>query len=67
MARFLTPITNNSGKMQAGERRFAKRLEQLLEDDYQCWYDLPVGKRQRYADFIIVHPLRMAWLSQVKL
>ena len=66
MARFLTPITNNSGKMQAGERRFAKRLEQLLEDDYQCWYDLPVGKRQRYADFIIVHPLRGVLILEVK-
>jgi hypothetical protein len=52
--------------MQAGEKRFARRLEQMLEDDYQCWYDLPVGKRQRYSDFIIVHPLRGLLLLEVK-
>lgn len=66
MAQFLTPLSGCLSKMQAGEKRFAKRLEQLLENDYQCWYDLPVGKRQRYADFIIVHPLRGVLLLEVK-
>ena len=66
MAQLLTPLNGYLSKMQAGEKRFAKRLEQFLEDDYQCWYDLPVGKRQRYADFIIVHPLRGLLLLEVK-
>ena len=66
MAQFLTPLSGCFSKMQAGEKRFAQRLEQLLEDDYLCWYDLPVGKRQRYADFILVHPLRGLLLLEVK-
>ncbi len=52
--------------MQAGEKRFARRLESHLEDDYLCWYDLPVGARPRYADFIILHPLRGLLLLEVK-
>ena len=52
--------------MQAGEKRFARRLESLLEDDYRCWYDLPVGKRQRYSDFILLHPQRGLLLLEVK-
>ena len=52
--------------MQAGEKRFARRLELLLEDDYLCWYDLPVGKRQRYSDFILLHPQRGLLLLEVK-
>ena len=66
MAQFLTPLSGCLSKMQAGEKRFAQRLDQLLEDDYLCWFDLPVGKRQRYADFIIVHPLRGLLLLEVK-
>lgn len=66
MAQFLTPLNGCLGKMQAGEKRFARRLEQLLEDDYQCWYDLAIGQRQRYADFIIVHPARGVLLLEVK-
>lgn len=52
--------------MQAGEKRFARRLEALLEDDYLCWYELPVGKRQRYTDFVILHPGRGLLLLEVK-
>jgi len=52
--------------MQAGEKRFARRLEVLLEDDYLCWYELPVGKRQRYSDFILLHPQRGLLLLEVK-
>jgi hypothetical protein len=52
--------------MQSGEKRLARRLEALLEDDYLCWYELPVGKRQRYTDFIILHPGRGLLLLEVK-
>lgn len=52
--------------MQSGEKRFARRLESHLEDDYLCWYEIPVGKRQRYSDFIILHPLRGILLLEVK-
>ncbi|WP_457665840.1 nuclease-related domain-containing protein, partial [Thiolapillus sp.] len=52
--------------MQAGEKRFARRLKSHLEDDYLCWYELPVGKRQRYSDFIVLHPHRGLLLLEVK-
>jgi hypothetical protein len=52
--------------MQAGERRFARRLLSHLEDDYLCWYDLAVGSRPRYADFIILHPGRGLLILEVK-
>ena len=52
--------------MQSGEKRFALRIGTHLEDDYLCWYELPVGKRQRYSDFIILHPARGLLLLEVK-
>ena len=66
MATLVPALSSCLSRMQAGEKRFARRLEGLLEDDYRCWYDLPVGKRQRYADFIILHPLRGLLLLEVK-
>ena len=52
--------------MTSGEKRLARRLESHLEEDYLCWYELPVGKRSRYTDFIILHPLRGLLLLEVK-
>ena len=52
--------------MQAGEKRFARRIESHLEEDYLCWYEMPVGKRQRYSDFIVLHPARGLLLLEVK-
>jgi hypothetical protein len=52
--------------MTAGERRFARVLESQLESDYLCWFEIPVGKRQRYTDFIILHPGRGLLLLEVK-
>lgn len=43
-------------RMTSGERRLALRLEDKLDDDYLCWYDVPVGPRQRYPDFVVLHP-----------
>jgi hypothetical protein len=66
MATLVPSLNSCLGKMQAGEKRFARRLEAFLEDDYLCWYELPVGKRQRYTDFIILHPGRGLLLLEVK-
>lgn len=52
--------------MTSGERRFARRLESLLEDDYLCWYDLPLGDKRRYPDFVILHPSRGLLFLEVK-
>ena len=43
-------------RMTSGERRFALRLEEKLDSDYLCWYDVAVGPQQRHPDFILLHP-----------
>jgi len=52
--------------MTNGERRVAQRLESHLEDDYLCWYDVPVGGRQLHPDFAILHPGRGLLILEVK-
>jgi hypothetical protein len=52
--------------MTSGERRFARRLEALLEDDYLCWYDVPLGPRERHPDFVLLHPRRGLLVLEVK-
>jgi hypothetical protein len=49
-----------------GERRFAERLRSLLEDDYLCWFNVPVGPRHQHPDFMILHPGRGALVLEVK-
>jgi hypothetical protein len=50
MATLIPALNSCLSRMTSGERRFAQRLEQLLEDDYLCWYDVPVGPKQmRYC------------------
>ena len=66
MASLIPSLNSCVNRMQAGEKRFAWRLESHLEDDYLCWYELPVGKRYRYSDFIILHPARGLLLLEVK-
>ena len=50
----------------SGERRFAQRLESKLEEDYLCWYDVPVGTGNLHPDFIILHPQRGLIVLEVK-
>jgi hypothetical protein len=52
--------------MTGGEKRFSERLEQKLEDDYQIWYDVPVGLKQSRPDFVILHPRRGLLVLEVK-
>ncbi len=66
MASLIPSISSCINRMQAGERRFARCIGSHLEDDYSCWYDLPVGERLRYSDFIILHPARGLLLLEVK-
>ena len=51
--------------MTNGERKFSKKVLSL-EDNFACWYDIPVGKRQKYSDFIILHPSMGLLLLEVK-
>ena len=66
MATLIPAINSCLGRMTAGERRFGQRLEQLLEDDYLCWYDVPVGPRYRHPDFVVLHPSRGFLVLEVK-
>ena len=49
-----------------GERRLAERLEQKLDDDYLLWHNVPVGPKQTYPDFVIIHPRRGALILETK-
>jgi hypothetical protein len=66
MAKLIPALSSVTGKMTAGERRFARRLESHLEEDYLCWYDVPVGSRTVYPDFLILHPRRGLLIVEVK-
>lgn len=52
--------------MAAGEKRFAYRLEEKLEEDYLCWYDVSIGERTQHPDFVIFHPSRGLLVLEVK-
>lgn len=45
MATLIPAIGACLSRMTAGEKRFAYRLEQKLEDDYLCWYDVSIDER----------------------
>ena len=62
----IIPSLSTLKRMTPGERRFGRRLEALLEDDYTIWYDIPIGKQRRYPDFIILHPGRGLLFLEVK-
>ncbi|MDE0840410.1 MAG: NERD domain-containing protein, partial [Kiritimatiellae bacterium] len=53
-------------RMTSGERRLAERLLQKLEDDYSGWYNVPIGEKQFYPDFIILNPKRGILVLEVK-
>jgi hypothetical protein len=66
MAKLINSLNQGRRNVTPGERRFAKRLETLLEDDYLCWFDVPIGPARHYPDFLILHPSRGLLLLEVK-
>ncbi|WP_372875943.1 DEAD/DEAH box helicase [Pseudomonas sp.] len=50
----------------SGERRLAERLEKKLEDDYLCWFNIPVGPKALQPDFVVLHPQRGVLVLEVK-
>jgi len=66
MAELIPSLNTCLSKMENGEKRFARRLESLLDSDYLCWFDIPVGRQRRYPDFIVLHPLRGLLFLEVK-
>jgi hypothetical protein len=47
--------------MTSGEKRFAWRLEDKLEDDYLCWYDVSIGERTRTPTSSSFTPAAACW------
>lgn len=66
MAQLIPNLSTCLSRMTASEKRLARRLEALLDDDYLCWYDIPVGRKNRYPDFIVLHPARGILFLEVK-
>lgn len=66
MATFINTLNRSKTSVAPGEKRFGERLNQMLEDDYLCWYDVPVGPGRRYPDFMILHPRRGLLIIEVK-
>lgn len=66
MASLIPSLGSVLGKMTPGERRFGRRLESHLEDDYLCWYDVPVGPNRVHPDFVVLHPRRGLLVLEVK-
>ena len=66
MAKLIPTLSSVTRKMTSGERRFATRLESHLEEDYLCWYDVPVGRRSMHPDFLVLHPRRGMLIVEVK-
>jgi len=66
MAQLIPNLNTCLPRMTPGEKRLARRLEALLDDDYLVWYDIPVGRKNRYPDFIILHPSRGLLFLEVK-
>lgn len=66
MATLLTSLNSCLPRMTAGERKVANLFDRLLDDDYLCWYDVPLGLRGQRPDFTLLHPLRGILLLEIK-
>ena len=66
MATLIPALGSVVSRMTAGEKRFAERIEDKLEDDYICWYDVAIGEKTLHPDFVIFHPGRGMLVLEVK-
>ena len=62
----LIPAIGSSSFDSTGERRLAERLEQKLDADYLLWHNVPVGPKQTYPDFVVLHPRRGLLVLETK-
>jgi hypothetical protein len=66
MAILIPSLNSCLSRMTSGERRLAQRLADKLEDDYLCWYNIPVGTKALCPDFIVLNPRRGLLVVEVK-
>lgn len=52
--------------MNAGEKRFAQRMEALLADEAVCWYDVAFGPKYQRPDFAVLDPLHGLLVLEVR-
>lgn len=61
---YMIPETLNNVDATSGEIALFKLLQQKLDDDVYIWFNIPI--RQRFADFIILHPKLGLLILEVK-
>lgn len=66
MATLIPSLHSQIRQMTGGERRFAERLEEKLEDDCRIWYDVPTGASAAQPDFLLLHPRRGLLVLEVR-
>ncbi|MCP3064880.1 NERD domain-containing protein [Myxococcus sp. K38C18041901] len=66
MATLIPALSQCLPRMQSGEKRVARRLEEKLEDDYLLWYDVAIGQTGHHPDFIVLNPRRGILVLEVK-
>lgn len=66
MALIIPSISSCSEKITAGEKRLARLLERGLGDECVCWYDIPMGEKQLYPDFVVLAPDKGMLFIEVK-
>ena len=62
----LIPSIGASSFDSTGERRLAERLEQKLDADYLLWHNVPIGPKQTYPNFVVLHPSRGLLILETK-
>ena len=62
----LIPAMGSASFDSTGERRLADRLEQKLDADYLLWHNVPIGPKQTYPDFVVLHPKRGLLILETK-
>ncbi len=66
MATLIPSLHSCQRRMNAGEKRFAQRLEALLEPDALCWYDVGLGAKHQHPDFVVLHAQHGLRLLEVR-
>ncbi len=64
MAFIIPTIRSSEGAMTAGEKRFAERLQDKLDDNTICWFNIPISGR--YPDFVVLNPTKGLLVLEVK-
>lgn len=66
MARMFPDRVEFLSRKTPGERRFALRLEEKLDDEYLVWLNVPIGPAQVEPDCLVLSPYRGVVVLEVK-